>query len=279
MASCLTSSRSNKYQMNPFSNSIVFITGVFINNNCWDEWVSYFETGGYRCFAPAWPYKDASSEQLRNRKADHSIALNTITSLTDHFDGIIRALPEEPILIGHSLGGLIVQLLLQRELGIAGVAIHSFPPQGINTFRFSFLKAIWETMALFTSTRKPYLISFRKWRYAIANGMSYEQQKQSYYRYAIPESKQITRELFKCSKKIDFKKSHAPLLFTSGSNDKLVPASINYCNYKKFAAGNSITDYKEFNGHTHLVFGHPVWKKEAECILHWLHELRKNQSE
>jgi pimeloyl-ACP methyl ester carboxylesterase len=130
MAFCLAHGQCQTKSMEYKSaKSIVFITGTFIGNNCWDEWKSYFERKGYTCLAPAWPHKDASPEELRNRPATDPIALNTLTSFLDHFVSIINDLPEKPILIGHSLGGLIVQLLLQKELGIAGVAIHSFPPQ------------------------------------------------------------------------------------------------------------------------------------------------------
>src|SRR6266478_8792936 len=116
------------------SKLILFITGTFISHHCWDEWKLYFEKNGYKCMAPPWPNKDASAEELRNRPANDAMALNTITSLTDHFSSVINALPEKPVLIGHSVGGLIVQLLLQQELGVAGVAIHSFPPRGVNRF-------------------------------------------------------------------------------------------------------------------------------------------------
>jgi pimeloyl-ACP methyl ester carboxylesterase len=98
-----------------YSRSVVFITGTFIGNNCWDDWISYFEKAGYKCIAPAWPYKEAPAEELRNRPANDPIALNTLTSLTDHFASIINGLQEKPILIGHSIGGLLVQLLLQKD--------------------------------------------------------------------------------------------------------------------------------------------------------------------
>jgi hypothetical protein len=113
-------------------------------------------------------------------------------------------------------------------------------------------------------------MSFNKWRYAIANGMDYTQQKELYYLYAIPESKKIIREALNCIAKIDFHKPHVPFLFTSGSNDKLIPASLNYSNYKKYAYGTSVTEYIEFKDHTHLVFGVPAWREEADCVLHWL---------
>ena len=261
--------------MTSLPKSIVFITGAFISSNCWDEWKNYFEGKGYKCIAPAWPGKDASAEELRNRPATDPIAFNTLTSLIDHFSGIINALPEKPILIGHSIGGLIVQLLLQKELGLAGVAIHSFPPKGINRFWLSFLKAIWEGMVLFSSSKQTYLMSFNKWRYTLANGMDYEQQKELYYLYLIPESKRVIREAFNCVATIDFNKPHPPLMLTSGGNDKLIPASLNYSNYKRYAIDNSVSDYVEFKTHTHLVFGVPSWKDEADVVFHWLQGLEK----
>jgi len=116
--------------MNSLPKSIVFITGTFIGHNCWDEWKLFFESKGYNCIAPAWPFKDAPPEELRNRHPDLAIASNRLASVTDYFADAIRVFPQKPIMIGHSIGGLIVQLLLQRRLGAAGVAIHSFPPAG-----------------------------------------------------------------------------------------------------------------------------------------------------
>lgn len=256
------------------SNYIVFITGTFIGNNCWDEWKIYFESNGYNCIAPAWPHKDAPPEELRNRHPDPTIALNNLPAITDHFAGFVNTLPEKPILIGHSLGGLVVQLLLQRGLGTAGVAMHSFPPSGVSSFRFSFMKAVWEAMSLFTSSKETYLMPFSTWKYTIANGMDYEEQKELYYRYAIPESKRIIRDMLKCVAIIDFKKSHAPLLFTSGSDDRLTPVSLNYNNYKKYKTGNSKTDYMNFKGSNHLVFGRHGWTEEVDFILDWLQKLK-----
>jgi pimeloyl-ACP methyl ester carboxylesterase len=256
------------------SKSVVFITGAFVGNNCWDEWKSYFESNGYTCMAPAWPQKDASPEELRNRAKDDVLASITLTSLIDHFAEIINGLSEKPVLIGHSLGGLIVQLLLQDQLGVAGVALHSFPPQGINRFWLSFLKAFWETMQLFSSGKRTYLVSFNKWRHTIANGIGYEQQKELYYLYAVPESKKIIREAFTCTAKMDFKKLHVPLLFISGGNDKLISASLNYTNYQKYGIRSLATEYFEFKAHTHLVFGVPAWKEEANAVLQWLHAIK-----
>lgn len=261
--------------MNTLPKSILFITGAFLSHHCWNEWIHYFESKGYHCIAPPWPHKEATAEELRNRPANDPIASNTLNSLLAHYANIISALPEKPILIGHSLGGLIVQLLLQQKLAAAAVAIHSFPPKGINRFWLSFLKAVWEAMVILSSSKETYLISFNKWRYTVANGLEYEEQKELYYQYATPESKKVIREAFNCTASIDFTSLHAPLLITSGSNDKLISASLNYSNYRRYGNGHSITEYIEFKAHSHLVFGVSFWKEEADSILHWLQGLDK----
>ncbi len=113
-------------------------------------------------------------------------------------------------------------------------------------------------------------MSFKQWQYAFTNGMSCEQQKESYYQLAIPESKLIVRDTITKAARINFKKPHPPLLITSGSTDHTIPASLNYLNYKKYQKGSSVTDYKEFAGRNHFVLGQATWKEDAEFILDWI---------
>jgi len=252
------------------SKTIVFITGAFVHHSCWDEWRSYFESKGYQTIAPPWPHKDASAETLRNSHPNTGIASNRLAALTDYYDNAVRQLPEKPILIGHSIGGLIVQLLLQRGLGFSGVAIHSVPPQGIITFKLSFLKAGWGPLGFFTPVKKSFLMSFSQWQYAFTNGMDCDAQKEAWYKFAIPESKLIVRDTITKAAKINFANPHAPLLLTSGSDDHTIPASLNYANYIKYNHYNSITEYKEFKGRNHFVLGQPTWKEDAGYILEWI---------
>lgn len=253
---------------NGLPKSVVFITGTFISSNCWDEWQSYFESKGYMCLVPVWPHKDASPEELRNRPSKDALASNRLTGLTDYFAGIIEVMPEPPILIGHSLGGLIVQLLLQRGLGIAGVALHPFPPRGVS--QFSLFRILLDHIRFFTSPRKTYLVSFQKWKQAFANEMSCEDQKSLYYKYAIPESKRILFDTLTSAASVNFNKPHPPLLLTAGGKDVLIPTTLVYRNYLKYNADNSLTDFKVFENSNHLIFDHPTMHAEADDVLHWL---------
>lgn len=258
---------------NSRTKTIVFITGAFVGHNCWDEWKIYFENKGYKTIAPPWPHKDASPEELRNRQPDAGIASIRLAAVTAYYENIIKQLPEKPILIGHSIGGLIIQILLQQNIAVAGVAIHSVPPLGVFTFKWSFFKASWGPLGFFTSTKKSFLMNFRQWQYAFTNGMTCDEQTDAYYNFAIPESKLVVRDGLTKAAKVDFNKPHDPLLIISGSTDNFIPASLNYSNYKKYKGNNSITDYKEFKGRNHFVLGQVTWKEDANYILDWIEKL------
>ncbi|CAG4990609.1 hypothetical protein DYBT9275_00569 [Dyadobacter sp. CECT 9275] len=251
--------------------TVVFITGAFVSNSGWREWQSYFESKGYKTIAPAWPFKDAPAAVLRNRQPnDIQLAGLHLSELVDHYANIVTSLPEKPILIGHSLGGLITQILVNRGLAAGGVAIHSVPPQGIIPYEFSFLKAGYKALGFFTSVKKTYLMSLADWQYAFTNGMSLEEQKKSYEENTIPESKTVVRDGLTSAAKVDFSKEHAPLLLTSGDKDHIIPASLNLRNFKAYKKNGSVTDYKEFAGRNHFVLGLPTWKEDADYILEWL---------
>lgn len=254
-------------------NTILFITGAFVSNKCWDEWKTFFENKGFKTLAPPWPYKDAPVEVLRERHPDPQIAGLRLSELILHFENIVKKLPQKPIVIGHSIGGLIAQILLQRNLVTSAVAIHSVPPQGIMTFKFSFLKAGWGPLGFFTSTKKTFMMSFSQWQYAFTNGMPEEWQETSYCNYAIPESKLIVRDTITSVAKVDFNAPHNPLLLIAGSIDHTIPESLNLSNYKKYTDKNSITDYKVFIGRNHFVLGQPGWQEIAVYIQEWLAKL------
>lgn len=253
------------------SKSILFVTGAFVSHTCWDDWRAYFEGKGYKTIAPPWPHKDATPQELRKRQPN-DVALATLTTvdLIDHYASFAKSFSEKPIIIGHSFGGLITQVLVNRGLAAAGVAIHSAPPKGVFPYEFSFLKAGWKVLGLFSSMKKTYMMSFKDWQYAFVNGMPLQEQRAAYEKYTIPESKTAARGALSDATKVDYDKPHVPLLFTSGSTDHIMPAHLNFRNYNRYKKNGSVLEYKEFPGKNHFVLGLPSWKEDADYISNWL---------
>ena len=106
----------------PMSKTIMLIHGAWLNAHSWEGFKARYEARGYTVIAPSWPLDDRSPAELR-ASPNPALAKVGINEVINHYDRLIRALPEPPILIGHSFGGTVTQHLLDRGLGVAGVAI------------------------------------------------------------------------------------------------------------------------------------------------------------
>lgn len=255
------------------SKSIVFITGAFVTHHGWTPWQQYFESKGYKTVAPPWPFKEGDPAELRAKHplGNPGLAALNLSELIDSYIDAVKSMPEKPIVIGHSLGGMMAQIILNRDLAEAAVAIHPAPPLGIVPYEFSFLRGGGKSLGVFTSTKKTYLMSFPDFQYAFVNGMPIEEQKVAYEANAIPESKTVTRGGLTKQAAVDWAKPHGPLLITAGSDDTIIPASMNKRNFNKYHKDNgSITEYREFPGRNHYVLGQSTWKEDANYILDWL---------
>jgi pimeloyl-ACP methyl ester carboxylesterase len=95
--------------------TIVLIHGFWMTPRSWEHWIERYEGRGYRVLAPAYPGLEVEVEALR---ADPSpIETLTIPAIVEHLGGIIRGLERPPIIIGHSAGGLLTQILLEHGYG------------------------------------------------------------------------------------------------------------------------------------------------------------------
>jgi pimeloyl-ACP methyl ester carboxylesterase len=252
------------------SQTIVFIHGMYMNPLCWEGWVDYYTAKGYTCLAPAWPGRDQPVEVLRKNHPDPQLGQLTLSNVLDHYTGVIKKLDEKPIIIGHSMGALAVQLLLQKDMAAAGVAIDSAPPMGVITTKWSFLKSNWPHITPFVSQSSPIEMTFERFQYTFVNGLPLVEQRAAYDRYVVPESRRVPRESL--TARVDFKKPHAPLLLIAGSADHIIPASLNKSNYARYEKSPSVTDYKEFPGRTHFTIGQNGWEDVAGYVLAWLND-------
>ena len=258
--------------------TVVFIHGAWVTPDCWDRMLPWFEARGYRCIAPAWPGKDRSVEAIR---ADPSPLRGLgIGEIVDHYDRIVRALDEPPILIGHSYGGLFTQLLLDRGLGAAGVAIDSAPPRGGWAYEPTAFRSLLGALTQYLLGRRIVRWSFGSFRYAFVHTLAPEAARAAYDRYVIPETGRVFfQSAFallnpRSPARLDFGRAgRAPLLLIAGAKDRIVPPVINRRNHRAYAKSPARTDFREFPDRVHWIIAQDGWEEVAAFAASWLDEL------
>ena len=195
--------------------TIAFVHGNFVTRRCWEAFVPFFESRGYKCVPIAYPLRDETVESLRAKHPDPALARLKLSEVLDHHERIIRALPEKPIIIGHSFGGLLTQLLVQRDLAAAAVTIDSVPPANVIGTQWSFLRSVLPAINPL-KRNEPYLMPFSHFQYTFVNGMPPAAQREAYDRHVVPESRVLAAGGLSSLARVDFARPHAPLLVIAG---------------------------------------------------------------
>jgi pimeloyl-ACP methyl ester carboxylesterase len=167
------------------------------------------------------------------------------------------------------MGGLVVQLLLARGLGAAGVAVSSAPPRGVSVPSWSFLKSNWGVINPFVSAEEPIFLSIEQFAYAFVHTLPLAEQRAVYDAHVVPESRLVGRGPLSAMASIDFDKPRAPLLLVAGAEDHIIPAALNRANLKKYARSPAVTDFEEVPGRTHYILGQVGWEEVADRALAW----------
>jgi alpha-beta hydrolase superfamily lysophospholipase len=254
---------------------LMLIHGAWLSSRSWENFADYFRKRGFAVSAPEWPRKEGDVEELR-AEADELKGLG-IAEIVDHYEEQIRALDQPPVLIGHSFGGLIVELLLDRGLGRAGVALSPAPPKGILVLPFSSLKAAAPALAHPSKWHGIVTLTLEEFTYGFVNTFSPEEAAAAYERYAVPETGQIFYEAgfanfhLNPPTEVHFKNAErAPLLIVGAEKDNTVPASLSKKQYEKYERSPAQTEYLEFEGRPHLLMAADGWEEVAAAIDSWL---------
>ena len=193
-----------------------------------------------------------------------------------HYEKLIRELDSKPIIIGHSFGGLIAQILLDRGMGAAGVAIAPAPVKGIVFLPFSTLKVSFPALSNPANNHRAVPLTPEQFHYAFTNNLSEQESLAVYERYAVPGPDHV---LFQAAfanfnphaaTAVNFENNErAPLLLISGGQDHVSPASVVNANFRLYHKSNAITEYREFPGRTHYTLGQAGWEEVADYALEW----------
>lgn len=257
--------------------TIVLIHGLWMTPLSWEHWTERYRGEGYRVIASAWPGMDGDIEQLRRDPS--AIATLGVTEIVEHYENIIRGLDSPPVIMGHSFGGLITQILLDRGLGSAGVALAPAPVKGILFLPLSTIKVSLPALSNPANNHRALPLTPEQFHYAFTNTLSEEESLQVFQRYAVPGPDHV---LFQAAfanfnphaaTAVDFaNEQRAPLLLIAGGKDHVSPPAVVHANYKLYGKSKAVTEYKEYPERTHYTLGQEGWQEVADYALHWAEE-------
>jgi pimeloyl-ACP methyl ester carboxylesterase len=250
------------------SNTVLLIHGAWLNSRSWDAVKARYEARGFTVVAPDWPYDDRSPEELREMP-DEKLAALGIGEILDHYDRIIGECPEEPILIGHSAGGVFVQHLLDRGLGVAGVAIDPAPTPGVRLGPHAIVSAL-PVFFEWGSWKKAETMSRSYFRNRFAQLVPDDQADALYDRYIVPTPGKVYWDGIVHKTPIRWDNpDRAPLLLIGGELDLVADASMTQAIYEKQSQAPSLTELKLFPGRSHWTLLDPGWEGVADFALDW----------
>ncbi|GAA3381848.1 alpha/beta hydrolase [Cryptosporangium minutisporangium] len=254
--------------------TIVLVHGFWVTPRSWENWISHYESKGFRVLAPAYPGYEVEVEALN---ADPTPILHsTVPQIINHYENVLRGLDSPPIIIGHSAGGAFTQILLDHGFGAAGVAMNSAPTEGVRVVPLSQVKSTFPVLKSPANRHKVVPLTFEQWQYAFTNTFTEEEGRALWERYAIPANGGILWG----SVLANFQPGHqdtwvdyhndnrAPLLFVSGSEDHIMPPAIQESNAKHYKS-NTVTERQEYDGYAHLLPAQKGWQEIADEVLDW----------
>jgi pimeloyl-ACP methyl ester carboxylesterase len=251
--------------------TIVLIHGLWMTPRSWENWAARFESRGYNVLTPSWPGLEAEVEAL-NRDPSPLTKLD-VPKIVAHYEQIIRALDRPPVIMGHSLGGTVTQLLLDRGLGAAGVGVAPGTVKGVRDLPLSTLKSSMPVLGNPFNRGKATPLNPKQFHYAFANTLTREESDEIRDRYHVPAANRVLFQVAFASLNprtpvaVDFNRAdRPPMHFIGFENDHVVPPKAIRHNAAKYKA--KAVDYKEFPNRPHFP-GVPGWEEVADYALDW----------
>ncbi|MDJ1504891.1 alpha/beta hydrolase [Xanthocytophaga agilis] len=255
--------------------TIIFMHGMFQNPKSWEKWIAYFTERDFNCIAPAWPDHAGEPYQLRDNPPA-SLGDLMLEEVITSLEGPIRAaggssldVNEKPILIGHSVGGLLTQIFVNNNLASLGIPICSVAPNMMMTFDWPFFKNVASITNLFKGDQ-----IFRQtpesFHHTFCNTLNAADAQQAYLQTATHDSRNVLRGCLGSSGHVDLDMPHVPLLFIGAKEDHIIPPDLVEKNCKAYTDSDSQTSCHIFSNRSHFICGEPGWEEVASFAYEWI---------
>jgi non-heme chloroperoxidase len=250
---------------------VVFIHGLWLLPSSWQRWAEMFEQAGYAPLTPSWPDDPDTVEQARANP--DVFAGKTVGQVADHVAEVIDRLSAKPVVIGHSFGGLLAQIIAGRGLSAATVAIDPAPFRGVLPLPISALRSAMPVLGNPANRKRAVTLTFEQFRYGWANAVSESEAHQLYDEFHVAAS---GAPLFQAATanvnpfteaKVPDHGDRGPLLIISGGADRTVPWAIANASYKRQHRHYGVTEITEVPNRGHALTIDSGWREVADTAL------------
>jgi pimeloyl-ACP methyl ester carboxylesterase len=248
--------------------TIIFIHGMFQNARSWQYWVAYFTPLGYDCVAESWPLHEGEPEELRNY-IPAGLGDLRLEEVVSKFAALVTAKDNNAILIGHSVGGLVVQSLISKGHGSMGICISSVAPNRMLAFDWGFFRNSISIANPFKGD-EPFLMTPKGFHQNFCNTMTEAESDEAYARTATHDSRNMLRDCMMADGEIELEKTNKPLLFIGAEQDEIIPPELNEKNAAAYPEG--IAEFVMYPGKGHFICGQAGWEQIADQIEKWVQE-------
>jgi pimeloyl-ACP methyl ester carboxylesterase len=254
---------------------VVFIHGLWLLPSSWDRWAQLFEENGYAALTPSWPDDPETVEEARANP--DVLAKKTIGQVADHTADIIGKLDKKPAVMGHSTGGLLAQIIADRGLSAATVAVDPGPFRGVLPLPISALRSASPVLANPLNRGRAVALTFDQFKYGWSNALGDDESKQLYDTYHVAAPGVALMQMANANlnprteAKLDPKNpNRGPLLIIDGEKDHTVPWAIANASYKRQRHNPGVTEIKKIPNRGHSLTIDSGWREVAETALEFV---------
>jgi len=251
---------------------VLFIHGLWLLPSSWDPWAALFEEAGYVVLTPDWPDDPATVEVAR---AEPEVLANkTLKEVADHTTEVVTGLDKKPVMIGHSTGGLLVEMLAGQGLSAATVAIDPGVFRGVLPLPLSALRSAGPFLIDPRNRGRAITLTFDQFRYAWANELDEDEAMELYDKFHVAASGISLAQMGNANlnpwteAKVNTKNpDRGPLLIIEGEKDHTVPWAIANAAYKRQKVNPGVTEIVKIPNRGHALTIDHGWREVAETAL------------
>ncbi len=251
---------------------VVFIHGLWLLPSSWDHWADFFEDAGYAALTPSWPDDPETVEEARANP--DVFAKKKLGQVADHTAEVIGALDRKPAVIGHSTGGLLAQIIADRGLSAATVAIDPGPFRGVLPLPISTLRSSSPVLRNPLNRGRAVTLTPKQFKYGWANALDDEETQRLYETYHVATPGVALMQMAfanlnpRTEAKLDPKNpDRGPLLIIEGEKDHTVAMAIAQASFKRQRHNPAVTEIETVPNRGHSLTIDSGWREVADRAL------------